>query len=334
MKLITLAALLLSFGLNATPTQSTAARTVQQTELEQKVAELWQQQDYAAAKVLLADKVNRKTSDAWLLAALGRSELELGQAEAAEALLARAIKIAPATASYQFWFGRASCDRAQQAGMLSALGYAKRCRKAFEQAVALAPSEARYLKALGKYYAQAPGIAGGDQTQALLIADTLAQQDPLQGQLLKLDVLFSAEDITAAEQVVAGSELLQSRPEPYFMRGIHMAQNRNYKAAMEAFAKASEKTVADTDGKRSRLLALYQLGRASVLAKADYPQGIAALTEFLADGSMESFNEWAQFRLSQLYLAQEQRAEAEAILMPLLATTDDANLKSEIKKIL
>jgi tetratricopeptide (TPR) repeat protein len=333
MKLITLALLWLSFGLNA---QQTALQQTepQQIELQQKVTELWQQQDYAKAKVLLADKVNQKTNDAWLLAALGRSELELGQAEAAEALLARAIKIAPATASYQFWFGRASCNSAQQASMLSAMGYAKRCRKAFEQAVTLAPSEAGYLKALGKYYAQAPGIAGGDKTQALLIADRLAQQDPLQGQLLKLDVLFSAEDITAAEQLVAGSELLQSRPEPYFMRGVHMAQNRDYKAAMAAFAKASEKTVADADGKRSRLLALYQLGRASVLAKADYPQGVAALTEFLADGSMESFNDWAQFRLSQLYLAQDKRVEAEMILMPLLATTGDANLKSEIKKIL
>jgi tetratricopeptide (TPR) repeat protein len=269
-----------------------------------------------------------------LLAALGRSELELGQAEAAEAFLARALKIAPATASYQFWFGRASCDRAQQASMFSAIGYAKRCRKAFEQAVALAPSKVGYLKALGKYYAQAPGIAGGDQAQALLIADRLAQQDPLQGQLLTLDVLYSSKDISAAEQVVAGSELLQSRPEPYFMRGVHMAQNRDYKAAMVAFANASEKVVDDAEGKRSRLLALYQLGRASVLAKADYPQGVAALTEFLADGSMESFNEWAQFRLSQLYLAQELRAEAEAILMPLLAKTGDANLKTEIKKIL
>lgn len=325
MKLLTVLALF-SVGLSAGP--------VSQAELQHGIASLWQQQDYAGAKVLLADQVDRKTKDSWLLAALGRTELELGQLAEAEKLLARAVKAEPGNAQYQFWYGRASCDSAQQAGMLSALGYARRCRKAFEQAVALAPEEAGYLKALGKYYAQAPGIAGGDKAQALLIAARLEQQDKLQGQLLKLEVLFSAEDVAAAEQLVAGSELLQNRPEPFFMRGIRLAQSRDYPAAMAEFAKASEQRVSDEDGQRNRLLALYQLGRASVLAKADYQQGVAALTEFLADGSMQGFNEWAQFRLSQLYLAQEQREQAEAILHPLLSSTNDDNLKTEIKKIL
>ena len=82
MKRVTFTALLLSFGLDAAP-----------ADLQQHVSDLWQQQDFAAAKEFLADKVNRKTKDAWLLAALGRSELELGQVENAEELLARAIKI-------------------------------------------------------------------------------------------------------------------------------------------------------------------------------------------------------------------------------------------------
>ncbi|WP_372625670.1 tetratricopeptide repeat protein [Arsukibacterium sp.] len=330
MKRIALTALLLSFGLNAQPGQSTAIPT----DLQQQVTALWQQQQFAAAKVLLADKVNRKTKDAWLLAALGRSELELGQLEVAEELLAKAVKIESDNGRYQFWYGRASCDSAQQASMFSALGYAKRCRKAFEQALQIEPDNSAYLKALGKYYAQAPSIAGGDKEQALTIAARLAAQDPLQGQLLQLEVLFSAEDSAAAEQFVQNSELLQSRPEPYFMRGIKLAQSRDYLGAMAQFSKASEKRVEDEGGQRSRLLALYQLGRASVLAKTEPQQGIAALTEFLADGRMNDFNDWAQFRLSQLYLAQDQRAQAEAILTPLLASTTDDNLKSEIKKIL
>ncbi|MBV2128853.1 tetratricopeptide repeat protein [Arsukibacterium indicum] len=323
MKRLTFTALLLSFGLDAAP-----------ADLQQHVSDLWQQQDFAAAKEFLADKVNRKTKDAWLLAALGRSELELGQVENAEELLARAIKIEADNARYQFWFGRASCDSAQQASMFSALGYAKRCRKAFEQAVALAPADTGYLNALGKFYAQAPGIAGGDKEQALAIAARLEQQNPLQGQLLKLEILFSEEDKTAAEQFIANSELLQNRPEPYFMRGIQLAQSRDYPAAMAEFLKASKQDASDEEGQRNRLLALYQLGRASVLGKTDYQQGVNALTEFLADGSMTDFNEWAQFRLSQLYLALEQQQKAEELLTPLLATTRDDKLKSEIKKIL
>lgn len=304
-------------------------------ELEQQVSALFQQKAFAEVKTLLTPQVNKKTKDAFLLAALGRSELALGDAEQAEKLLARAVKVQEHNAEYQFWYGRASCDAAQQANMLSALGLAKRCAKAFAQAHELAPENAEYLQALAKYYAQAPGVAGGDKTKALELSKMLQQLSPVKGQLLELELLLQQDQTEAAAALLAEHPALQARPEPYFLQGVKFAQGRNYPSAMQQFAKASEQEATDLEAKRSRLLALYQLGRATVLAKTEHEQGISALQRFLADeDTLPEFTDWAQFRLAQLYLATEQRPAAEALLKPLQDSTKDNNLKTEIKKIL
>jgi len=305
------------------------------TALQQQVADHFQQKAFAEAKTLLAPQVNNKTKDAFLLAALGRSELALGEVEQAEKLLARAVKITADNAEYQFWYGRASCDAAQQASMLSALGLAKRCAKAFEAAHQLAPENAEYLQALAKYYAQAPGVAGGDKAKAMALSKTLQQLAPVKGQLLELELLLQQDQTEAVAALLAQSPELQSRPEPYFLQGVKLAQSRDYTAAMSQFAQASEQEAADIDAERSRLLALYQLGRATVLAKTEHQQGISALQRFLAaEDTLPEFTDWAQFRLAQLYIATEQRPAAEALLKPLQESTKDSNLKTEIKKIL
>lgn len=301
---------------------------------EQQVRALWQQHSFTEAKTLLAPQVTKKTQDSFLVAALGRTELGLGNATDAEEWLAKAIKMQPENAEYQFWYGRASCDAAQQASMFSALSLAKRCVKAFETATKLAPENSEYLQALAKYYAQAPSMAGGDKAQAMALSKQLQQQAPLKGKLLELELLLQQDDYAAADTLVANSIELHNRPEPYFLKGVKAALKRDYPAAISEFKTASEQIAVDEDASRSRLLSLYQLGRATVSSKTDYPQGIDALERFVAADSLPEFQEWAQFRLAQLYLATEQRAKAEALLLPLQNSTKDDKLKTEIRKVL
>jgi tetratricopeptide (TPR) repeat protein len=309
--------------------------TMANTELEQQVTALLQQKAYAEAKNLLAPKVTKKSKDAFLLAALGRTELALGEAEAATAWLERAIKLENSNAEYQFYYANASCNTAQKVNMLSALGHAKRCVKAYETAHTLAPTEPKYLQALAQYYAQAPGVAGGDKTKAMTLAKQLTELKPLQGQLLQLELLLR-DDPAQAEALLAGNPSLQQRPEPYFLLGNAHAAKRDYPAAISQFLQASEQEATDKDALRSKMFALYQLGRAAVLGKTATEQGISALRQFIAESSelLPEYQDWAQFRLAQLYLANEQRPDAEALLKPLQASTKDNNLKTEIKKIL
>lgn len=312
-----------------------SVNTMANTELEQQVNALFQQNAYAEAKKLLTPKVTKKTKDAFLLAALGRTELALGEAEAATDWLERAIKLDGTNAEYQFYYANASCNTAQKVNMLSALGHAKRCVKAYETAHTLAPTEAKYLQALAQYYAQAPGVAGGDKAKAMALAKQLTEVNPLKGQLLQLELLLQ-EDQAQAEALLAANLELQQRPEPYFLLGVTQAAKRDYPAAIGQFQRASEQEAADKDALRSKLLALYQLGRAAVVGKTATEQGISALRQFIAESSelLPEYQDWAQFRLAQLYLANEQRPDAEALLRPLQARTKDDNLKTEIKKVL
>lgn len=305
------------------------------TELQQQVTTLLQQQAYTEAKNLLTPMVTKKTKDAFLLAALGRTELALGESETATDWLERAIKLDGNNAEYQFYYGTASCNTAQKANMLSALGHAKRCVKAYEMAHTLAPTEPKYLQALAQYYGQAPGVAGGDKAKAMVLAKQLTEVNPLKGQLLQLELLVRDEP-TQAEALLASNPELQQRPEPYFLLGVSQASKRDYTAAISQFQRASEQDAADQDALRSKLLALYQLGRAAAIGKTATEQGIGALRQFIAESSelLPEYQDWAQFRLAQLYLANEQRPAAEALLKPLQASTTDNNLKTEINKVL
>ncbi|WP_333606857.1 tetratricopeptide repeat protein [Arsukibacterium sp.] len=305
------------------------ANTLLQPQLEQ----LWQQGAYADAKALLVPKIDRRTKDAFLLSALGRTELALGDTEQAEQLLNRAVKAEPANAEYQFLYGQANCNGAQKAGMFGALSRAKRCVKAFETAHQLSPETPQYMQALAQFYAQAPGIAGGDKDKALQLAKTLQQYAPLKGQLLELELLLQ-QNPEQAQALLASSTELQQRPEPYFMQAVGLASKRDYSAAIALFQQATEQPAPDLDAQRSQLMARYQLGRAAVLGKIEQEQGIHALQQFIADGSIADFQEWAQFRLAQLYQATEQPEKANALLLPLQASTKDDALKTEIKKIL
>mgnify|MGYP006204053457 FL=1 len=121
--------------------------------------------------------------------------------------------------------------------MFSALGYAKRCKKAYQTALKLAPDNPRSYIALGSFLAQAPGIAGGDKEQALELAQQLKQLDALQGWLLQLRLTELSDD-AAFEQFLAQAEPLQQRPEAYFQRAMQLSALENYSAAIALLQQA------------------------------------------------------------------------------------------------
>mgnify|MGYP004702580623 CR=1 FL=1 len=304
-----------------------------ETELQQRVQALWLAEDYAGAKLALVDQVDRKTKDAWLLAALGYSELELGNDEEAEKLLARAVKAEENNADYQLWYGSASCNRAQQVNMLSASGYAKRCVNAFKRAHQLAPQDAKYTRAYAQFLAQAPAIVGGDKDAALQLATQLQQVAPAQGAVLKLELLARDENQAAFEQFIAAEPILQERPEPHFFRGSQAIQNKDYSAAITHFQQAIESAAADEWANERRQSARYQLARAAVLGQTAAEQGLTAITDYLQGKTERAFVEWAKLRKAQLHLLLAQQEQASSLLQELAANSKDDRIQAELKKI-
>ena len=172
---------------------SVLANTAEQA-LAEQVKALWQAGDIQAAQALLSPMVTKKTKDARLLALLGQTEALLNNADKAEDLLEKAVKLDSNNADYQHWYATVSCNLAASASMFSALGYAKRCKKAYETALKLAPENPRSYIALGSFLAQAPGIAGGDKDKAQALAQQLKQLDEVQGWLLQLRLTEFSDD--------------------------------------------------------------------------------------------------------------------------------------------
>lgn len=303
------------------------------TELASQVDALWQANNYAAAEALLTPLVTKKSKDAQLLALLGRTHAGLKNNDRAEELLEKAIKFDANNADYQHWYATVSCNLASSASMFSALGYAKRCKKAYESALALAPQNPRSYIALGSFLAQAPGIAGGDKDQALQLAEKLKQLDETQGWLLQLKLTDIADD-AAFNQFLAGAELLKARPEPYFQRAMQLTVQENYSAAISLLQQAIRQTAVDDEAKASITESYYQLARCAVLGKTAVPEGIAAMQQYLQDNPGSERFDWAQLRLAQLYLLADAPDKAKAITEPLLASTGDDKLKAELKKLL
>lgn len=301
--------------------------------LSAEVKALWQTGDTQAAQALLTPLVTKKTKDAQLLALLGQTEARLNNADKAEDLLEKAVKIDSNNADYQHWYATVSCNQASSASMLSALGYAKRCKKAYEAALKLAPENPRSYIALGSFLAQAPGIAGGDKEKALQLAQQLKQIDPLQGALLQLNA-SDLQDDAVFDALLAKDELLTQRPETYLQRGVAFSRTDAHAKAVALFEQALSMPATDDEALASQAQALYQLGRSAVKGGVAVDRGIDALQQFIAQQPGADNIDWAKLRLGQLYIAQQQQAKAEEILKPLLASTQDKELKSELQKLL
>lgn len=302
-------------------------------EISEKVKQFWQQDDYASAKALLTPYRDKNKKDADILALLGQTEAGLRNLEEAESLLAKAVKIKPDNADYQHWYATASCNMASNASMFSALGYAKRCKKAYEKALELAPDNPRSYIALGSYYAQAPGMAGGDKQRALELAQQLKTIDAIQGSLLQLKATDLSDEATF-NNLLADDPLLKQRPESYFSRGMALSRDDKHSDAISYFTQALAQPAADEDAQATQQMARYQLARSAVKGKTSLDEGVVAIKQFIADEPEAEFAEWAQLRLGQLLIMQQQTEQAQAILQPLLASTDDDKIKDELKKLL
>jgi tetratricopeptide (TPR) repeat protein len=144
---------------------------------------------------------------------LGQLALRRDDTERAMKYLEVATTSAPAVARYHHAFGNASGRSAQKAGMLSKIGFAKKCLAAYERAVALEPGNMNFRQSLFEYYRQAPGLAGGGFDKAAAQAEAMKQLDGTQGRIAYA-TLYAGEkkyDLALAQF----DEVLQTEPDNY-----------------------------------------------------------------------------------------------------------------------
>jgi tetratricopeptide (TPR) repeat protein len=158
--------------------------------------QLYQRTAYEAALRALGAEGSQ---DAMVLLLAGQIYYQLGKYQEASEQLEKASELQPGSAEIFLWLGRSLGRRAEASSFFTAPGYARRCREALEQAVAL---NGRYLEAMSDlaiYYLEAPGFLGGGLEKAAKLASRLASLDAAAGHSVQARIAEKRQDFSGAE---------------------------------------------------------------------------------------------------------------------------------------
>ncbi|MDV6316572.1 hypothetical protein [Idiomarina sp. HP20-50] len=220
---------------------------------------------------------------------------------------------------------------AQQAqnAFFSALSYAGDSLESFEKAVALEPSSLKYRTALMQFYLMAPSVAGGDDEKALAQIEAIKAIDEVQGALAKIGYYQKHEQKEQATKLLDNT--LANYPnnaDILVYAGFQEQKHERYEKAFSLFEQAAAGESVQGD---SPVMALYQIGKTSVLAKTQMDKGILALKQYLKLELPENAPDphWAKFRLAQLLTLKGNNEESKQLLVAL-KEVDDKELQKQI----
>lgn len=163
----------------------------------------------SAAKALVAANPTEAAAHA-LLASVCVAK---GDPDAAVTAGEKAVELAPTNSEYQLQLGDTYGFAAQKAGMLGKMGWAKKCRLAYEKAVELDPKNLSARSSLMGFYQNAPSMMGGGMDKAYEQAAAIKQLDASRGRLAYA-TLYVAEK-KYAEAFTELEAILKDAPDNY-----------------------------------------------------------------------------------------------------------------------
>ena len=112
------------------------------------------------------DEIAKSPDDAEAHFLLGRAYFSLKDWDKAISEFERVASLQPQSSLYQLWLGRSYGEKASDVSFLTAMGWARKTRTAFERAVELDPSNVDARSDLTEFYMSAPGFLGGGTDKA------------------------------------------------------------------------------------------------------------------------------------------------------------------------
>ena len=158
--------------------------------------QLYQRTAYEAA---LSSLRAEGSQDALVLLLAGQIYYQLGKYQEASEPLAKASALQPGNAEIVLWLGRSLGRQAETASILTAPGYARRCREALERAVALNGKHVEAMSDLATYYLEAPRFLGGGMEKAAHLASQIAALDAVAGHAVQARIAEKRQDFSGAE---------------------------------------------------------------------------------------------------------------------------------------
>jgi tetratricopeptide (TPR) repeat protein len=191
---------------------STAARAGQPDGYAEALA-LYQARQYSVAQEAFHRVARGQPDDVEVNFHLGRLALWFDDENSALDHLERALKAAPADARVLNALGDAYGLQAQKAPLLAKLGWARKCRTAYERAVELAPGNTAYRWSLLAFYQLAPGLVGGSEDKARREAEAIGRLDPAAGRIARVTLCLAAHDARGA--FAEFEPVLRQNPDDY-----------------------------------------------------------------------------------------------------------------------
>jgi tetratricopeptide (TPR) repeat protein len=218
-------------------------------------------------------------------AALAREEFD-----GAIALAERLAAADPKSAVAKTWVGRAIGLKAIRASVFTQFSLGKKCKKAFEEAVALDPDDVDARFELARYLFVAPGIAGGNHDLSRIQIGELAKRNPARGLMTEGLLLEHEKDLPGAEAALR--KAVETAPADHVCAGTLSSFLVRQKRFPEALAFWRARIQANP----SDLLARYGHARTAIDANSALPEAAEDLRAYLAVPPKPDGPTWADAR--------------------------------------
>lgn len=177
------------------------------------VRELLRERKIAEAETAARNLIARHGSEAEAHALLGTVMMNKQEPEPAVKAFEKAVTLDPKSSDLHRRLGDAYGFAAQKAGMMSKLGWARKCLAAYEKAVELDPKSIAARQSLMGFYQQAPGMVGGGMDKAYAQATEIKKLDADRGRLAFAQLY--AADKKWSEAFTEFEEVLKTEPTNY-----------------------------------------------------------------------------------------------------------------------
>ena len=250
---------------------------IQAQSVEQGV-QLFNARKYLEARAALLPYGQRDANAAYYL---GRTEMEINDADKAADWLEQAVKMNPKSGVYYLWLARAYGTQAQHASKFRLPFLAKKAKNAWEAALALDPENLDVRDDLIAYYTQAPGILGGSKEKAREMALEIRKRNSFRGSMAAANLCAAARDTTCVERELQG--MMTTYPDSPTVHSSLAVFYTNQKQFDKAFTVLDQRL----RSKPNELMTLYQVGRTAALSGQNLDRGEQALKTYLASPTPE-----------------------------------------------
>jgi tetratricopeptide (TPR) repeat protein len=240
----------------------------------------------------------------------------------------QAVKLNDSVSDYHLWVARAYLAKAMESGVINAFRYARKGKGAYERALDLDSMNVEARLELCMFLVAAPGIVGGDRSEALRQAHIVERQDSLYGAYAWATVHEREEDLDKAEAALRRAVELDTSSTYYarYALGYFLERNGQYDKAVEVFKGILE-------NKPDELNAVFQVGKICVLTESDLDEAERCFKRYLEVEAPPNAPSWAaaHWRLGMVY---EIQGQLDLALAEVKKAVDLAPENKEFRKTL